>query len=330
MIGGGLNSAVGAAHVAALRMTGKFDLVAGCFSTDGLVNSDTANKYRTYAPENIKELMALRPDRVVILSPTTLHRQHIENVAGYSLQHTPVLCEKALGASSEETRWMLDYPAPLACVFNYFFYDAVQKLRTLINDGEFGTITHIRAEMPQAGYLVSKPQEWRLTDDGIYLDLMTHLLHLVWGLTREEPSQVWVQERKYSDQGVVDYVSAFVTYSTFTADLFVSKCSAGNTNGLRIRVYGTEGSAEWYQLRPDTLVFGRSDIPGVIIKMEVPNKLFKLGHPSAGFVGSIASVYDAWSDNPSHQDLSPIVAHAGLIAIEAMRESAISGRSIYL
>ena len=51
-------------------------------------------------------------------------------------------------------------------------------------------------------------------------------------------------ERRLSGLGVVDHVSAQVQYPDFTAQMWFSKASAGYTNGLRIRVFGTKGSAE--------------------------------------------------------------------------------------
>ena len=329
IIGGGITSAVGAAHVAALNLTGKYNLFAGCFSTDSVRNAEAGGEYGARPVGSIQELMALRPDRVVILSPTTMHRRHIENVAGYSMKHTPVLCEKALGVSSVETSWALGYSAPLSVVFNYAFYPAVQRLRQLVRDGELGEITHIHAEMPQSGYMTNKPQSWRLSDFGIYLDLGTHLHHLVWFLTGVAPVAVHAIERRLSGIGVVDYVSAEVRYPNFDANIWFSKASSGFSNGLRIRVFGTEGSAEWYQREPDVLMLSNAAAGTGHFAMEIPNPRFKAGHPT-GFIEALANVYDAWADNPGHPDLSPAVAHEGLRLMEAMRDSALQEREVIL
>lgn len=331
IVGGGVNSAVGAAHVAAMRMTGKFELVAGMFSRTPEINIDSAEKYgceMTAIPEVLLDLFNI--DRVVIVTPTINHFDHVAMCTGAKL---PVLCEKALGTNATETANIVvrvnKLNTPLSIVFNYAFYPAVQKLRELILDGEIGTITHIHAEMPQSGYLVAKPQDWRLSDMGIYLDLGTHLHHLIWFLSGASPVAVQAVERRLSDIGVVDYVSSLVRYPDFDAHLWFSKCSAGHTNGLRIRVYGTNGSAEWYQREPDVLRLASAEMTNAPILMEVQNPRFKLGHPT-GFVEALANVYDAWADNPSHPDLSPSVAHDGLVLMEAMRRAAMEEKEVIL
>lgn len=320
MIGGGINSAVGAAHVAAMRMTGKFNLKCGHFSTNTEVNRQSAENYGVgyLLLNSINDVMKQRPDRVVILSPTPDHFDHIKVCMNSGL---PILCEKALGKNSRQTWELKSSPYPLSCVYNYAFYPAVQKMRELINHPEFGRVTHIHAEMPQSGYLVSKPQAWRMSDDGIYLDLGTHLHHLVWFLTGASPVSVHAIERRLSSLGVVDYASAQVRYPDFDAHMWFGKVSAGYTNGLRIRVFGTNGSVEWYQREPDVLRVATADTNFVAGVLEVQNPRFKLGHPT-GFVEALANLYDAWADNPEHPDLRPSVAHEGLVLIGGMRDSA--------
>jgi len=217
----------------------------------------------------------------------------------------------------------------LSCVYNYSFYPAVQKLRTLLEHDELGDVTHIHAEMPQSGYLTSSPQAWRLSDMGVYLDLGTHLHHLIWFLTGKPPYEVQAIERKLSKMGVVDYVSAQVRYSTFDAHLWFGKVSAGCTNGLRIRVFGTKGSAEWYQREPDILRIASSSVNYAPAVMEVANPRFKLGHPT-GFVEALANLYDAWADDTELVVLSPAVAHDGLLMMEGMREAAKTGKMVEL
>ena len=53
-IGGGLNSAVGYTHFVASKLDGHFEVSAGCFSRDPMMNTETAKAYgvasnRTYA-----------------------------------------------------------------------------------------------------------------------------------------------------------------------------------------------------------------------------------------------------------------------------------------
>jgi predicted dehydrogenase len=331
MIGGGVNSAVGAAHVAAMRMTGKFELAAGCFSGHKHTCAESAEKYGVDSYSDLASLLTA-VDRAVVLSPTPKHFEHVATCLQAKL---PILCEKSLGVTPAEADQLTLNAAhagtPLSCVFNYAFYPAVQKLRDLVDDGELGDVTHIHVEMPQSVYLTTKPQEWRMTDEAIYLDLGVHLHHLVWFLTEQSPNRVQAVERNWChDVGVVDYVSAQLSYETFQCHMWFSKCSAGNSNGLRIRVYGSNGSAEWYQREPDLLRVAPTGMPcPVQATIEVPNPRFKVGHPT-GYVEALANLYNTWADKPTHPALSPLVACEGLHLMWAMRESARTGKEVML
>jgi hypothetical protein len=105
--------------------------------------------------------------------------------------------------------------------------------------------------------------------------------------------------------------------------------SAGHTNGLRIRMFGTKGSAEWHQREPDVLRIASAEVNYAPALMEVPNPRFKLGHPT-GFVEALANLYEAWAVDARHLDLAPGVAHEGLLLMAAMREAAQSGKEVLL
>jgi len=322
IIGGGINSAVGAAHMAAMRMTGKFDIVGGCFSSKEWLNADSAKAYEAKEVWSSYEAMLKHGEwqRIIVLSPTPLHFEHVRAALDLC-PGTPVLCEKALCTSSENALELEAQSPFLSCVFNYAFYPAVQRLKQLIQCGVLGELTHIHAEMPQAGYLCTSPQPWRLTDSGVYLDLGTHLHHLIWFLTGKHPQRVSATQNRHSSLDVVDYVSAQIAYNSFDAHLWFGKVSAGCSNGLRIRVFGSEGSAEWYQRHPDTITVSAGAQPEAVTHMEVANPRFKLGHPT-GYVEALANLYEAWAADVTHPVLAPSVAVEGLKLTDKMRESA--------
>jgi len=329
VIGGGINSAAGLAHINALRMSGKFSIVGGCYSRQGSVLFESGFKYSTPTFSTVDSMIAdAEPDRIVVLTPTP---DHYTSVMQCLDDGVPVLCEKALATTVEDANRMAGRSSgtgvPLCVVFNYAFYPAVQRLRELVRAEELGAISHIHVEMPQSGYLNAKPQQWRLSNEAIYHDLGVHLHHMIWFLTGEVPQSVHAVERNWSEVGVVDYVSAQITYESFQAQMWFSKVSAGCSNGLRVRVFGSEGSAEWYQREPDVVRFGNRN--GSLMLFETDNPRFKRGHPT-GFVEALSNLYEAWADNPRHQDLRPSVAIDGLRLMEAMQFSADSERRITL
>jgi predicted dehydrogenase len=77
----------------------------------------------------------------------------------------------------------------------------------------------------------------------------------------------------------------------------------GYRNGLRIRIYGDKGSAEWHQLNAEELtlshVDGRRETLDRASTVEVCNQgrytRFKAGHP-AGFIEAFANLYHDIAD----------------------------------
>ena len=129
-------------------------------------------------------------------------------------------------------------------------------------------------------------------------------------------------------------------YRKFRLSNLVWETALGNSNGLRIRVYGTEGSAEWFQIHPETLELndnkGRKTIlERSSVDVQVTDALrynrFKVGHP-AGFLEAFANYYYDIADSllefiETGKHTSPWVigadkAHEGLLMLEAIEKSA--------
>jgi len=177
----------------------------------------------------------------------------------------------------------------------------------MIRSGQLGTLQQIHIEMPQEGYLRmgSNPQSWRRSDYDIptvSLDLGVHVHHLVDFVTDgKRPLNVTGEQASYGQfKGLIDNVYCLVEYEN---DIRVmswwGKSALGYRNGLRIRVYGSEGSAEWYQMDPETLRFADNKGGSVSLDrgaaaadlaVESRYNRFKAGHPS-GFIEAFANLY---------------------------------------
>jgi predicted dehydrogenase len=314
-VGGAPNSAAGYAHFAAARMDNLWSLDAGAFSTHEEVNRHAGAVYgvdasRTYA--GLEELLAVEVDRldaVALLTPTPLHYEMTLSCLRAGL---PVICEKALALSSAQAREIQtvceERGGFLAVIYNYSGYPMVRELRRLIRDGVLGDILHFQAEMPQEGYLRtdaqgSKPnvQGWRLQDGPVptlHLDLAVHLHELVHYLTGLKPLEVVADQSSRGWFDVVDNVSCLARYSgDVKGQLWFSKCALGHRNGLRLRIYGREASAEWYQMNPEQLLIshrdGRREIrdrASSVVAAEARYQRFKVGHP-AGFIEALGNLY---------------------------------------
>ena len=312
-IGGAINSAVGYTHFNACRLDGYFDVSAGCFSRDEAQNQLTARTYgvtpgRTYRTwQDLLQHEKNTIDAVVVLTPTP---SHVEIVLQALAQGFAVICEKALGASSQECLAMQaaveTHQGFLAVTFNYSGYPMVRELRHMMNSGRLGTIQQVHIEMPQEGFLRqgANPQQWRRKDYAVptvSLDLGVHVHHLVdFLLNGKKVQSVLADQASYGGLGVVDNVYSLTRYEgDVRVQAWWGKTALGYRNGLRIRVFGNQGSAEWYQLEPENLRLCDNDGQTLLLDRgsgqvklarEARYNRFKPGHPS-GFIEAFANLY---------------------------------------
>ena len=360
IIGGALDSAIGRSHHIASQMDGRFRIVAGCFSLIPKVNEDTAalldvpadrlySDWHTFLKSEQGKL-----DAVLLLTPTPMHAEMAAEAlaAGFYL-----ISEKALSVSSAEAaaiRTARDQNNGFVAVtYNYTGYPIIRELRHMIESGKLGQITHVAAEMPQEGFLrlvgaqdtKPQPQAWRLKDDFIptvSLDLGVHVHHLIHFLTQASPIEVCAMEQQQGHfDGIIDNVQCLARYNgDLPVQLWYGKTALGHANGLRIRVFGTEASAEWVQMNPEYLTLhdnrGHTSLitraaNGLHICNQERYTRFKAGHP-AGFMEAFANYYADladWlirhrsGDRQPHPMVAGVeIAEEGLRMMEAISRSA--------
>ena len=105
---------------------------------------------------------------------------------------------------------------------------------------------------------------------------------------------------------IVDNIVCMAKYSNnLDAQIWFSKSALGNSNGLRIRLYGDVGSAEWYQLEPDILnLYDNKGKKHVIerscndlrVADQARYNRFKAGHPT-GFIEAFGNYYYDLADD---------------------------------
>lgn len=334
-IGGALNSAVGYTHYNSSRLDGHFRVDSGCFSRRPEINEETARTYgipteRTHATWHAlleSEKQAL--DAILVLTPTP---DHLDSVIAALDAGYPVICEKALAVSSEACRSIDDAVGRnhgfLAVTYNYSGYPMVRELRRMIADGELGRLQQIHIEIPQEGFLrqAAAPQAWRLKDHAVptvSLDLGVHAHHLVHFLTGgKAPLEVMGDQATYGQFGnIVDNVYCLAHYEDgLRVQSWFGKTALGNRNGLRIRVYGSLASAEWFQMQPEDLLFSQADGRRLLIDRgsgdadlarQLRYNRFKSGHPS-GFIEAFGNLYADIADQ-LRQHQSGTVTHNAFV-----------------
>ena len=318
LIGGSINSAVGITHKIALELDRKFKVVAGCFSLNENENLVTAREYqvehsRAYSNHRLmlsKEKGKL--DLIIILSPTNLHKEHVIDALNYGFN---VVCEKALATNlkeAEEIQKILKQKKGfLKVIYNYQGYPMVRELKEIIKSQSIGKIQQVFAEMPQEGFAKVQqdnmpiiPQSWRLSDGEIpiiSLDLGVHLHMLIRYLCEETPVSFSAISSTYGNfKEIVDNFNCLCKYTNdISVSIWFGKTALGIRNGLKIRIFGSEGSAEWIQEDPEKLKvcdrFGNISLldrgsPNLKKANKQRYQRFKPGHPS-GFIEAFATYY---------------------------------------
>lgn len=315
-IGGGLNSAVGNTHRIAAEIDHRWVLTAGCFSSSEKINRKTAELWNI--SDVYTDWMDLlrqergRLDAVAILTPTPIHYEMVKEslMQGYN-----VICEKTLTATAQEAddlvRIARERNSFVAVINNYTGYPMVRELRQMIEEGRLGVIRHIQAEMPQEGFnrylgdgTMPQPQGWRLSDGiipTIYLDLGVHLYHIIDFLCGARPVKMQtVHASAGFFSAIVDDVTSVCQFTdNISGSLWFSKIALGHRNGLRIRLYGDQGSAHWYQMDAERVtIFEKNGAisvldrasAGIQLATQLRYNRFKSGHP-AGFIEAFANYY---------------------------------------
>ena len=358
-IGGGLDSAIGRAHFAAINIDRKYSLDAGVFSIDSAINRTSGEFYgvnsaRVY--EDISQFLDHEKknlDAVIVLTPTPLHHAHISQVFDAGL---PVISEKALCANSKDAydlvKRVKEEHKFLSVTFTYTGYPMIREIKRMIADGLLGDLLSCDFEMPQESFIRASasggkpvPQEWRQLDyeiPSVTLDLGTHVINLLEFITGDQLARVSALANHAGEVStLIDNVLVIGELDQGTPfSLNWNKVSLGKRNGLACTIYGSKAAISWEQENPEQLRFsGKDGALSVIdrshsmisVASESRYQRFKVGHP-AGYIEAFANLYhDIASDltqftsssaisNPYTHDAENS-AH-GLAVLEAIHESA--------
>jgi predicted dehydrogenase len=360
IIGGGINSAVGKAHISALLLSNLYEITGAIFSRDEKINTESKDLYNLSSINLYKDLSDLITNRsdfqfVIVLTPT---HTHFYILSVLIKQNINIICEKALVTSLEEgneiDKLLQISTSKLYVIYNYLGYTMIKYLKGIIQKGELGKINSIHIEMPQEGFIrknENKPikiQSWRLEDSNIptiSLDLGVHLHILIHYLTNNKPQHVFATYRNNGNfENIIDDVNALIDYEdAMVCNMWYSKVALGYLNGLRIRLFGEKAGAEWLQSNPDILHVSYLNGNKMIVdKSNVilnDNELeryshFKPGHPS-GFIEALSSYYiDIFDDFNGFSRIKKVFGMdesiEGLNMLEAFSKSFSQSKKIQL
>jgi len=326
MVGGGPGAFIGPVHKMAAELDGRIELVAGAFSQSAERSRAAGESFgidpgRAYA--DYREMFEKERGRndaidfVVIATPNSLHLPVAEAAleAGFA-----VVSDKPATATYPEALALeaavVKAGLPYALTHTYAGYSLVREARAICASGKLGAIRKIAVEYLQ-GWL-SKPLEqtgqkqaaWRSDPalngpGGCIGDIGTHAFHLVEYVSGLEVTSLNAALRTVvAGRRLDDDCNALLRLKSGASGvLMVSQVAAGEGNGLRLRVYGENGSIDWRQEDPNRLrvkwVDGAEEIrhAGGSYLSEEARAVTRLpgGHPE-GFIEAFAVLYREFAD----------------------------------
>jgi predicted dehydrogenase len=278
MVGGGPGAFIGAIHRMAARLEGRYELVAGAFSSNRergrAAGAELAlapeRTYDTY--EEMARTEAARPDGIEAVVIVTPNHLHFPVAKAFLDAGVHVICDKPLTTTLSDALALRDLVKATGRLFfvtyTYGTYPMVSQAREMVRSGQLGTVRVVQVEYAQ-GWLSTavetqgSPQaRWR-TDPalagpgGCLGDIGTHAYHLLEYVTGLHTQSVaaeltrFVPGRRLDDN--VQVMLRFVGGAK--GSLWASQVAAGEDNALRIRVYGDQASVCWDQEHPEELRF---------------------------------------------------------------------------
>lgn len=278
MIGGGQGAYIGNIHRLAARLDGKWTLVAGAFDVDPdrgrafAINEglDPARSYGSY-----QELIAgeaAREDRVDAVAICTPNFTHYPIAKALIEAGFDVICEKPLTATLEDAialeKLSRETGRFVGVTYTYSGYPMVHEARMRVAGGEIGTVRTVQVEYPLEWMATAIEQKgnaqaaWR-TDPkkngrgGSFGDIGTHAYHLAGFVTGLKLQSLTADLATFVDgRALDDNAHVMMRYEGGARGLlWSSQVAVGNSNGVRLRVFGSTGSLQWFQEQPNELIY---------------------------------------------------------------------------
>lgn len=276
MVGGGQGAFIGGVHRIAARLDGRWELVAGAFSSDPHRAAASAAELgiapdRAYAQfTEMAVAEAARPDRIDAVAIVTPNHLHAVVATAFLRAGIPVICDKPMTATLAEAEELAALARKTAVPFvltqTYTGYPMVREARAIIARGDIGKVRHLQVEYLQdwlAGPIEKSGQKqaaWR-TDPllsgagGCIADIGTHAANLATFVTGLPLQAVLADLTAFEpDRRLDDNAAVLLRFASGGKGMiWASQITPGTKNALRLRIAGSRGGLAWEQENPDLL-----------------------------------------------------------------------------
>ncbi|MGI6245861.1 MAG: Gfo/Idh/MocA family protein [Pseudochelatococcus sp.] len=368
MIGGGEGAYIGGIHRYAARLDNHYDLVAGAFDADAGRGHRFAAANHIAPDRSYDDVHALiageiaRADRVDVVAICTPNHTHFPIAAALLDAGFHVICEKPMTTTLDDAVALHERARStglfVGVTYTYSGYPAIHQARALVAAGELGAIRVVQVEYPlewmatgielqgnaQAAWRTDPKKSGR---GGAIGDIGTHAYHLAGFVTGLKVESLFADLATFvAGRALDDNAHVLLRYEGGARGLlWASQVAIGQSNSLRLRVYGEKASLTWQQEQPNELAFTPLGGAPAIIKRGRDDLALDAktrartppGHPE-GYIEAFANLYTGYAEairahiegrTPAHDPASiPTSADGlkGVAFVDAVVDSHLSAR----
>jgi predicted dehydrogenase len=282
IVGGGRGGLVGEWHATGVRLSNRWDIVAGALSSkpenakasakDWMIPEDRAyTDYREMADKESK-----RPDGIEAVSICTPNHLHYPMAKAFLEAGIDVVLDKPMTTTVADSEALVALQKKTGLVLGlthpYVFHPMARQAKHMIANGAIGEIRQVAVE-----YLQDWGTEADLTVPGVAWrqkpetagrasatgDIGTHAYHAMHYITGLGAREVRADFHNCGSPKPMED-TAFIKMKLDNGapgHIWVTQAAPGNYCGLRIRVFGTKGGIEWDQEFPEHLKFSPLNQP---------------------------------------------------------------------
>ena len=283
VVGGGRISGM---QATAARLTDRWEVVAGAFSSDPARAKAAAAEW--YLPEercyaSFDEMAAAeagREDGVDAVMITTPNHLHLDCAKAFLEVGIDVLCDKPLTNEVGEAEALVGLADKTGCVFGVSYvmscFPMIRLAREIVAGGGIGKINQIHVEFMQDWMtpedVADAPHvKWRLDPaksgkTSCVGDIGTHAAHLASFVSHLALTELRAEFHVCgAPKPLEDTFFAWTRHGDVPGTLMATRLAPGNRGGLRLRIFGSEGGLEWDLEDCDRFKFNRFGEPDRLI-----------------------------------------------------------------
>lgn len=263
IVGGGRGGLVGQWHWTGVRLSNRWEIVAGALSSDPAKAKASAADWmipqdRAYASyKDMATAEAKRPDGIEAVTICTPNDSHFEIAAAFLKAGIDVILDKPMTAELSDSVSLAKLAREsglfLGLTYPYVFQPMLRQARHMIAAGAIGELRQVIVEYAQDWATAIDPaQVWRQDRKRVGRasatgDIGTHAFHMLEYVAGIEVEKLRADLHTCGAPKPMDD-TAFISLrmkNGAPGTIWLTQAAPGNACGLSIRAYGLKGGIEW-------------------------------------------------------------------------------------